>query len=141
MSLVWLGMRVEELRGIRAKSVGAERAPDSDGSQLSAKLLSGFTFVERLASRERNMLARYAEDVDSAIREASRVLRPGGKAVYVVANSCVRTVFVENSEVVKRWRRDTAFSLLGNASASFHRLAATYRLRPAGQTTVTWPRG
>lgn len=101
LSLVWLGHRIGDLRRIRAGSVGAERAPDVDAdAALAAHLTSSMGPLSSLPGRERRMVNRYALDVFAMLEEFRRVLRPTGKAVLVVGNSCVRGVFVENALVV-----------------------------------------
>ena len=56
--------------------------------------------IEQLPSRERRMFDRYLLDLVAAISESRRVLRTKGKAVFVVGDSWVRNVFVENTFAV-----------------------------------------
>lgn len=99
MSLVWLGYRLNELRRIRAASVGAERYGSLSGSgvdRVSSAMLSGSTVPRRFQM----MVRRYAEDLLSISTEISRVLRKNGQATLVVGNSCLRGSFIKNSEGV-----------------------------------------
>ena len=53
-----------------------------------------------LASRDEAVLARYIDDMRAAVREVTRVLAPGGRAVYVVGENTVRGTYVRNSAIV-----------------------------------------
>jgi SAM-dependent methyltransferase len=101
-SLVWMGYNVDRLREIRGESIGAEasseEAMDSPWVQALIKQLG---VAKKLASRDRGVLARYVLDMGAALAEVSRVLKAGGRAVYVVGDSTVRGVFIRNSEIVK----------------------------------------
>jgi SAM-dependent methyltransferase len=101
-SLVWMGFNIEELREIRGESVGAEAsregAADDDWVQ---SVLGDLKLRPALSGRDYGMLARYVSDMDRAVKEAARVLRPGGRAVYVVGDSTSRGTFIRNSSIVK----------------------------------------
>jgi hypothetical protein len=43
------------------------------------------------------MIARYADDILRMLKEVSRVLKPKGRATFVVGNSCLKDVFISNS--------------------------------------------
>jgi tRNA G10 N-methylase Trm11 len=103
LALVWLGHRIGEIRAIRAESVGAERMADSAASHTDrvSELTAGLEGLERLPPRQRGLVSRYALDVDALVRETFRVLRPGGTATFVVGDSNLRGVFIENSSIVK----------------------------------------
>jgi DNA modification methylase len=111
LALVWLGHKIGDLRIVRAESIGAERGPtnpDRDAS-LIAGLTSGLEGLERLPSRFRGMIGRYAVDMASLMAEAQRVLRPSGIATIVVGDSTLRGVFIENSKIVKAAARRAGF--------------------------------
>lgn len=98
MSLVWLGHRCGDLRRIRAESIGAERGPLQRGStHLFDRIINAMGNFEELASRQQQMIARYAEDLYRMISEVARVLRQGGSATFVVGNNCIKGVFVRNA--------------------------------------------
>jgi len=100
-SLVWMGYSVSDLREIRGESIGAEtslqEALDADWVKLLIKQLR---LSPKLSSRDHALLARYVWDMGKALAEVSRVLKIGGRAVYVVGDSTVRGTFIRNSSVV-----------------------------------------
>jgi hypothetical protein len=103
LALVWLTHRVGDLRMVRAESIGTERGPthpDRD-APLIAELTSGLKDTERLPTRVRGMLGRYALDMAAMMAEAYRVLQPGGNVTLVVGDSTMRGIFIENSRIVK----------------------------------------
>jgi len=100
-SLVWMGYSIEELSGIRTESVGTEsgdqEASDSEGIQ---KIITDLKLSPELSARNESVLAHYIEDMRNSIKEAERVLSPGGKAVYVVGENTVRGTFIPNAKIV-----------------------------------------
>ncbi len=103
MALVWLGYRVSELREIRSSSIGSERRPDK-GSEVSLfrAIQEDMCAGERVSSRHLAMVLRYSEDIYRTMSEISRVLKPKGRAILVVGNSCLRGAFIRNSKGVSR---------------------------------------
>lgn len=100
-SLVWMGYSVEEIRKIRGESVGAElSSKEALAADWVTSMISTLELVPSLSSRNHALLARYAWDMGQALAETSRVLRRGGRAVYVVGDSMIRGTFVRNSEIV-----------------------------------------
>lgn len=101
MSLIWLGWQLGDLRAIRSSSIGAERAPDAGAARegLDAAV-AAMVDREALAPRHRGMIDRYAGDLQKMMEEVGRVLRPGGKATFVVGNSCLKGAFVKNADGV-----------------------------------------
>jgi DNA modification methylase len=101
-SLVWMGHNIRDLRRIRSGSVGTEassaQAKEAEWVQLLVKQLG---LTPPLPPREQAMLSQYVWDMGHAMAEVSRVLRTGGRAVYVIGDSTVRGTFVENSSVVR----------------------------------------
>ena len=100
-SLVWMGHNVDELRQIRERSVGTEASSTEAKDAAWVKLLiKQLRLTPALAPREQALLAQYVWDMGHALAEVSRVLRTGGRAVYVVGDSTVRGTFIRNSSIV-----------------------------------------
>jgi tRNA G10 N-methylase Trm11 len=102
LSLVWLGHKIDELGNVRSNSVGVEKAPDSVADlQLATELTRGVKHLEKLPQRKQSMIKRYALDMYGVIEESARVLEKQGKATFVVGNSCINEIFVENALIVR----------------------------------------
>lgn len=103
MSLVWLGYSLGSLRMIRSTSIGAERGPDNNSTaSLFDDVRSDMCDEASLTPKHAAMVRRYAEDIYYMMSEVSRVLKPNGRAVLVVGNSCLKGNFIKNSAGVTR---------------------------------------
>ncbi len=112
LSLVWLGYRLSDLRSIRSNAIGAERGPDHYRSgDLFHEIQEAMGPIEKLSSRDASMVARYAEDIYRLISEVARVLKPSGKAILVVGNSCLKGTFIRNSDGVIKAARMVGLKL------------------------------
>ncbi len=104
LSLIWMGHSIAELRRLRSDSVGSEAGKDFsntaeyDRSRCAFELLGNHS---RFARREARMITRYILDLDAAIGEVARVLKPNGRAIYVVGDCNLRGNFVENSQLLR----------------------------------------
>ena len=128
LSLVWLGHRLSDLRKIRSDSIGTERGPDSS---FTSTLFEDIEFAmlrsTTPANRHAAMVARYAEDLYRMMSEIRRVLRPGGVAVLVVGNSCLKGTFIRNSAGVIRAAKMVGLTL---AKRSQRKLPTNKRYLP-----------
>jgi DNA methylase len=111
LALVWLGYRLSDLRSIRSNAIGAERGPDHKSGELFQEIQEAMGRIEKLSSRDASMVARYAEDIYRLISEVARVLKPSGKAILVVGNSCLKGTFIRNSDGVIRAARMVGLKL------------------------------
>jgi SAM-dependent methyltransferase len=112
-SLVWMGHAVQELRQIRARSVGTEAsaqlALDTEWVQT---ILRQLRIKPALSTRDHALLSTYAWDMGHAMAEVSRVLKRGGRAVYVVGDSTIRGTFIRNSNIVAAVASRTGLSMV-----------------------------
>lgn len=102
LSLVWLGYKIDELGDVRSNSIGVEKAPHWIADlELAAELTKGITHLKKLPQQKQSMIKRYALDMYGVVEESARVLEKQGKATFVVGNSCINEVFVENTLIVR----------------------------------------
>ena len=102
LALIWLGHSISELRSIRSSSIGSERRAEAQHTEaLAATSVSNLSWFLRLPRREASLVMRYAADVCALMCEIGRVLKPRGKAVLVVGNSCLKGVYIENSHLIE----------------------------------------
>lgn len=100
-SLVWMGHGVSELREIRSACVGTEASSRDALHDPNVKyLMKHLRLKPALSNRDYSLLATYIWDMGKALAEASRVLRCGGRAVYVVGESMSKGTFICNSSIV-----------------------------------------
>ncbi|WP_049411983.1 hypothetical protein [Stenotrophomonas maltophilia] len=130
LSLVWLGYSISELRAIRSNTIGAERSYDAECS-TAENIAGAMCELERLAPNLRRMVVRYAGDLDRMMRQAARVLRSNGTATYVLGNSCLKEVFIKNSEGVASAGAHAGLSLI---SVAERELPAASRYLPVTET-------
>ena len=110
-SLVWMGFSIRDLREIRRESIGSETTSAEEVSRIVQETVQGMGSVGRLSNRNTRLLERYVMDMKRSIGEVSRVLKEGGKAVYVVGNNNLKGVFVSNSEAIKVLAKDAGMKL------------------------------
>jgi DNA modification methylase len=100
-SLVWMGHNVGDLRQIRGESVGTEASSkQAIDAEWVKSLIKQLRLRPALSRRDHALLAQYVWDMGRALAEVSRVLRAGGRAVYVVGDSTVRGTFIRNSSII-----------------------------------------
>lgn len=103
LALVWLGHSLVELRGIRSNSIGAERRPEkSDDAEEFHRVREAVGDTRQLPSRFSNMIDRYVQDLRRLMSEVVRVLKPGGQTTFVIGNSCLRGIYIDNAGAVMK---------------------------------------
>lgn len=113
LALIWFGYDLERLRKIRAGSVGAERGlNDNLVTDSTRNLVTKLDHYDELTSRYQKILMRYAYDICRSISEAFRVLRPGGTAIYVLGNSCLQGIFVQNTKILQEAASNVGLDLI-----------------------------
>ena len=116
-SLVWMGYNVGKIRQLRGQSIGTEASSEeASGADRVKSLIKELKLRPALSSRDHGLLARYVWDMGHALGEASRVLRRGGRAVYVVGDSMIRGTFIRNSGIVAVVAQQHGLSLVSRHS-------------------------
>jgi DNA modification methylase len=112
-SLVWMGHNAVDLRRVRSVSIGSE-VGDYSGAQnrLIAKLEAGANVPPRLHA----LLSRFIVDMEQAIKEVSRVLVPGGRAVYVIGENTINGFYIENARIITALARKAGLRLIRRTS-------------------------
>ncbi len=113
LSLVWLGHKINDLSAIRSDSVGAEKAPNAKGNlELAKSITKKLKEIHELPRRKVNMIYRYALDMHSLLKESSRVLKPGCNATFVVGNSSLKGIYIENTKIVIEAAKQFGFKVV-----------------------------
>jgi len=113
LSLIWLGHNLASLRQIRSESIGAERGPDSESLHEGIKKIrAAFGKIQKLPNRHQKMVERYALDLFLMMKQARRVLKPAGEAVFVVGNSCLKETFISNARGIEEAARLAGLKLI-----------------------------
>lgn len=100
LSLVWLGYTIKKIRNIRGECIGVEKKMENKNDEARvAIIISNLKNLNGLPARQKNMIERYIADACNLMRETARVLKPNGRAIFVVGNSRLKNVFVENSKI------------------------------------------
>jgi DNA modification methylase len=101
-SLIWMGHSIKNLRNLRATTVGTENTGKPNETDPETERLVGLICdVDMLSTRYAGILRKYVQDVKAVLSETRRVLRPNGKAVFVIGNCNIDGSFVENSKCIE----------------------------------------
>lgn len=95
LALIWLGYKLPVLRSIRSRAIGSEAAIKG----LSHDILSEIPSLNQLKPRDRNIVQRYALDIENMLAQVKRVLKPRGTLLLVVGNSVIKDVNVSNADI------------------------------------------
>jgi DNA modification methylase len=110
-SLVWMGYNISDLRSLRSTNIGAERKLENAENEFK-EIFSKLRGVSHLQIRHQGMLLRYISDIHGVVSEISRVIIPGGKVVFVVGNSNLNSIFINNAKIVALTAESLGLKLL-----------------------------
>lgn len=113
LALVWLGYKIGDLSAIKSESVGAEKAPNiGSDSSLSLKITKDLYRLQELPKRKIAMVNRYALDMHQILKESARVLKTNANATFVVGNSSLQNIYIENTRIVENSAKLNGFTLI-----------------------------
>ena len=112
LSLVWMGHRISEIRALRSGNIGTEVSMAPTSHNAIRKAMESMTDLNSLDNRHLGMIRRYVCDMDKVLSECARVLKWKGRAVFVVGDSSIRGVFVQNSKALIRLAERHGLSLV-----------------------------
>lgn len=130
MSLIWLGYRYGDLANTRSTSIGTERRPDNPFDQHAFQSIKeAMGALSSLPNRYQGMIERYVMDLHSIVVEITRVMKAQATATFVMGNSCLKGVYIDNSEALAQ----------AGAMAGLNLRAKIERDLPAGSRYLPTP--
>jgi len=111
-SLIWFGKALSELRELRSKYIGAERASDfkNDGLPPSVvELIDKLININRIKGK---ILGKYFADMKLVVGEMYRVLKTGACSVIVVGNSKMAGMDVKTHDGICSIAKDIGFKIV-----------------------------
>lgn len=103
LSLIWLGHKYSDLSKARSDSIGAEKRPDLPFDKVAFQSIkNSMGELDTLPSRFHGMIERYVVDLHKMIGEVARVMKPQAFATFVMGNSCLKGVYIQNSEALAK---------------------------------------
>jgi DNA modification methylase len=127
MTLVWLGWTLTELRDLRGMTIGAERGLAVPSDELAGLASAAVPRHSELSSRHHGMVLRFIRDIGQLCSSLQRVIKPGGHAVLIVADSQLGGVPIENSAVCMLAAQAHGFEL---ADRQLREIPAHHRYLP-----------
>ena len=100
-SLIWMGYSIGDLRRLRSITVGTEIGKDAGDDYELQKIFADLKLKPKLRRRQEMVLMRYIDDMRRSMREAARVLKHNGCAVYVIGENTIRGTFIPNSSIIE----------------------------------------
>lgn len=130
MSLIWLGHRYGDLTTTRSNSIGTERRPDCPFDQEAFQAIKdAMGALSSLPPRYHGMIERYVMDLHAIVVEICRVMKDKATATFVMGNSCLKGVYIQNSEALAQ----------AGAMAGLNLTAKIERDLPAGSRYLPTP--
>ena len=113
-SLIWMGYNIYDLRQLRKKSIGASgRSPSIVTGKETKQIITNLRLHPKLEKKDMSMLIQYINDMRKAFIEVSRVLKPGGRAIYVVGDNTIRGTHIKNSTIFFELAKLSGLKLCG----------------------------
>lgn len=132
MSLVWMGWTVGTLRDLRGGVIGVERRKRDAQTELRTFAEAAVPTLGQLPERWQGIVLRFGHDLQRLARSLSRVTKPYGHVVMVVANSQLRGVTISNASICASAMERRGFTVVDETTRP---LAARHRYLPPPATT------
>lgn len=106
----------EEERLLDRLQVGTERVPELDWAKMAEPtgVPTADRAIEHVRLRDRYraaIIGRYVRDMKTVIINCYNALNPGGHAVFVIGNNCVRGQILDNAEILSELGEQTGFGM------------------------------
>lgn len=113
LSLIWMGYTVDEIRQLRAKSIGLEKHPDDYSDPDFVKVLfKNAGDFKSLPLKKQKYIERYALDMYWVCKQWHRTLRKNRKATVVIADSYSSGVAISSTQLIKNAARLRGLDLI-----------------------------
>ena len=132
LALVWLGYSTSKVQEVKSLGVGAPSQRRGQDAERLNEIVQ-LAIVREPPTHIRQMVVGYACDMRRCLKQAYRVLRQGGYAVYVVSNSVLRGTEIDTARVVIEAASGAGFQLEDRYSRDIPR---EHRYLPPPQTTA-----
>jgi SAM-dependent methyltransferase len=116
LTLVWMGYSVKLIKLVRSTNIGAERSVSHPVPGELLNTLEQMGDIDSLDGRYRGVIIRYLDDMSNVLSECRRVLKDNGQAIFVIGNSAIRGVYINNSEALISLAQKRGFKLASRAS-------------------------
>jgi DNA modification methylase len=127
-SLVWLGESISDLSRLRAEYIGSERVGQTRYGALPDETEAIIHLLTEKDSSKAAILRKYFVEMQSAVREMYRVLRPNSIAIIVVGTSVMRGIDVQTQNCLADIAAAIGFDVVGVAQRVLDR---NKRMMPA----------
>lgn len=128
-SLVWLGDKIKDLSSLRSQYIGSEKWGNGYIIELPEVISRTLDILERKDPLKARILKKYYYDMELALKEMHRVLRPGRAAVVVVGPSTMRGLKIETHNHLASIATRVGFSIANNVRRPLDR---NRRMMPIG---------
>jgi DNA modification methylase len=114
LSSLWLGY-ADDYRELRAGSIGSFQSTSNFAQQMKGLNSTGTSITFNLYNRDKNAcaaIAKYFLDMQQVAKQAHRLLRTGGLALFVIGNTEYQSVIIDNAKHLGESLLSAGFSQL-----------------------------
>jgi DNA modification methylase len=130
-SLVWLGEDIKTLSLLRSRYIGSEKWGNGYSVELPIDIKHTLDLLEQKDASKTRVLKKYYYDMELAIREMYRVLKPERAAIIVVGPSTMRGLKIETHNHLALIAAKSGFKVVNNVRRALDR---NRRMMPVGLT-------